>query len=77
LPLLHPAFRSEVELIELVLSICAQVGEAQEAVEKEVVGGRARDPAVARRSMVDSLRCWGSSAEGIWFPLKKFKFISG
>jgi hypothetical protein len=36
-----------------------------------------RDLVVACRSKVANLRGWSSSAERIWFPLKKFKFISG
>jgi hypothetical protein len=43
-PLFHPHLKSEVEIVEWILSISAQVGEAQEAVEKEAVGGRATRP---------------------------------
>jgi hypothetical protein len=41
LPLHYPTPRSEAERVESVFSVNAQVGEAREAVRKEVVGGRA------------------------------------
>jgi hypothetical protein len=77
LPLLHPTLRSEVEHVESLSSGSAQVGGAREQLGRKWLEAGLRYPAVARRSMVDSLRCWGSSAEGIWVPLKKLKFISG
>jgi hypothetical protein len=77
LPLLHPTLRSEVERVESLSSGSAQVGGAREQLGRKWLEAGLRDPVVAHRSMVDSLRCWGSSAERIWFPLKKFKVISG